>query len=45
MTTKKAYEPPKLTVHGDVVELTRVKGGTHGDDHGKPNTFLTGTKT
>lgn len=44
MTEKKVYEAPKLVVHGDLAELTRVKGGTHMDGGGKPDTFLSGTK-
>lgn len=43
-TKKKNYEVPKLDVHGTLLELTKIKGGTHMDGTGKPESFLTGGK-
>ncbi len=39
---RKAYRPPKLTVHGNVRELTRAKAGTKNDGTGKPATKASG---
>ena len=35
---KKPYRKPRLTVHGDIREVTRAKGGHANDGSGKPNT-------
>lgn len=44
MTTKKPYDPPRLTVHGNLVQLTRAKGSNSMEFFGgKPNTRLMGT--
>ncbi len=39
---RKAYRPPKLTVHGDIRTLTRAKAGTKSDGAGKPATRASG---
>ena len=39
---KKPYRPPKLTVHGDIGELTRTKKGTNNDGARKPRTKRSG---
>ena len=39
---RKPYRRPKLTVHGDIRELTRTKGGTKADGTGKPATKASG---
>jgi hypothetical protein len=39
---KQPYRKPRLTVHGDVRQLTRGGGGSKQDGQGKPNTRLSG---
>jgi hypothetical protein len=42
----KPYRRPALRVHGDIRELTRVKGGTSADGGGgKPRTHASGPQT
>lgn len=44
MTKKKPYEPPRLTVHGNLVQLTQAKGSDQMEfTGGKPNTRVHGT--
>ena len=39
---RKAYQAPKLKVHGHLGELTRRKKGTRADGAGKPRTRASG---
>ena len=40
--SKKAYRPPRLTVYGNLRQLTRAKGGASNDGGGKPRTKASG---
>ena len=35
---KRPYRAPKLVMHGNLVAVTRTKGGASSDGSGKPNT-------
>jgi hypothetical protein len=41
---KRVYRTPRLKVHGDLRELTKLKGGTSNDNSGKPKTYQSGGK-
>jgi hypothetical protein len=43
MTKKKPYDPPRLTVHGNLVQVTQAKGGNLAEMGVKPATRLAHT--
>lgn len=40
---RRPYRTPQLVVHGNVKDLTRVKGGGKSDGGGKPRTRTSGS--